>query len=256
MINAIKLIVLSTLLSLTAMISVQAAEEESGGIAQVALITPKAGQEEALVKAITDYHHWIADKPGHWTYRWYKILTGPDTGKYVARSGGHNWADFDAEHDWQEEAGQRFKSNIAPLIENAQTTITEDMKDFAHWPEDFSGYSHFQIQQWYVKNGRYGQFRKGLKKIVDTLKTADYPNYFAFVSVVSGGRGGQITLISPKKGWSDMVDKDPSFVDIMSKELGGEEEFGKFMSEWGDTYKSGRNHTVKYMPGASDYGDK
>jgi hypothetical protein len=42
----------------------------------------------------------------------------------------------------------------------------------------------------------------------------------------------------------------------MTKELGSEEEFGKFMSEWGDTFKSGRNRMVRYMPGASDYGDK
>ncbi len=87
------------------------------------------------------------------------------------------------------------------------------MDDFGHWPEDFSGYTHFQVQQWYVKNGRNGQFRKGLKKIVDTLKAANFPNYFGFTSVESGGRGGQITLVFPNKGWSDMVDEDPSFIE-------------------------------------------
>lgn len=251
-----KLLVLTILLSLITVIPAQAAEEVNDGVAQVVLITPKAGQEEALVKAITDYHHWVAGKEGHWTYRWYEILTGPDTGKYVARSGGHNWSDFDAEYDWQEEAGQRFNNDVAPLIENSQTTITKDMDDFGHWPEDSSGYTHYQITQWYVKNGRYGQFRKGLKKIADTLKAANYPSYFGFVSVESGGYGRQITLVSPNKGWSDMADKDPTFFDVMVKELGGEEEFGQFMSDWGDTFKSGRSHTVKYMPEASDYGDK
>lgn len=251
-----KLLVLTILLSLITIVPVQAAEEENDGIAQLILITPKAGQEKALIQAITDYHHWVADKQGHWTFSWYEILTGPDTGKYIARSGGHNWSDFDAEYDWQDEAGEKFQADVAPLIENAQRSVTQDMDDFGHWPDDFSGYTHFQVQQWYVKNGRNGQFRKGLKKIVDTLKAANFPNYFGFTSVESGGHGGQITLVFPNKGWSDMVDEDPSFFDIMSKELGGEEEFGKFMSEWGDTFKSGRNHMVRYMPGASDYGDK
>jgi hypothetical protein len=250
-----KLLVLTVLLSLFTMVPVQAAEEENDGIAQVILITPKAGQEKALIKAITEYHHWVAGKQGHWTFNWYEILTGPDTGKYIARSGGHNWSDFDAEYDWQEEAGEKFQANVAPLIENAQRTITRNMDEFGHWPEDFTGYTHIQIQQWYVKSGRLGQFRKGLKKIVDTLKAANYPNYFGIVTVVSGGRGGEIILASLNKGWSDMADEDPSFFDIMSKELGGEEEFGKFMSAWGETFKSGRNHMVKYMPGASDYGD-
>lgn len=250
-----KLLILTTLLSLIAIVPVQAAEEENDGIAQEILITPKAGQEKALVEAITKYHHWVADKQGHWTFNWYEILTGPDTGKYIAHSGGHNWSDFDAEYDWQEEADQRFTANVAPLIENSQRTVTRNMDDFGHWPEDFSGYTHIQIQQWYVKNGRYGQFRKGLKKIVDTLKAVNYHNYFGFVSIESGGYEGQITFASLNKGWSDMVEEDPSFFDVMSKELGGEEEFGKFMSEWGDTFKAGGNHMVKYMPGASDYGD-
>ena len=64
------------------------------------LITPKAGHEETLITAITEYHHWIAQFEGHMEYTWYEILTGPHTGKYMARSGNHNWADFDAEYDW------------------------------------------------------------------------------------------------------------------------------------------------------------
>ena len=51
-----------------------------------------------------------------------------------------------------------------------------------------------------------------------------------------------------------MADTDPSFYDIMSKELGGDETFNEFMSEWGSTFKSGANWTVKRMPEASDYG--
>ncbi|MEE8496298.1 MAG: hypothetical protein V3S21_07450 [Xanthomonadales bacterium] len=253
MTHKIKLLVPTMLLSLIAIVPVQAAEEENDGIAQVILITPKAGQEEALVKAITDYHHWVADKQGHSTYNWYEILTGPDTGKYIARSGGHNWSDFDAEYDWQEEAGQLFKTNVAPHIESAQRTVTKDMDDFSHWPENFEGYTHFQVEDWYVKGGQYGNFRKGLKKITDALKSANFGSYFGFSSVESGGRGNKITLVSPKKGWSGMKSSDPSFLDIMTKTLGGEEEFNNFMSEWGATFKIGHNRMVRFMPGASDY---
>jgi hypothetical protein len=71
--------------------------------------------------------------------------------------------------------------------------------------------------------------------------------------VVSGGHGRQIQLVTGNKGWADMADKDPSFYDLMSKELGGAEEFAKFMADWGATFKSGRNWTVKRMPEASDY---
>lgn len=229
--------------------------QDKDGIATTVTITAKAGHEDALVKAITDYHKWVAQFEGHFEYTWYEILTGPDTGKYAARSGNHSWSDFDAEYDWQKEANEVFGKNVAPHIESAQNMITEEMEDFSHWPENWDGYSHFNVQDWYVKNGRYGEFRKSLKQIVDTLKAGDFPGYWGFFDVSSGGYGGQIRLVSAYKGWSDMVDKNPTFFEVMSKNLGGEEEFNTFMRNWGDTYKAGRNWTVKRMPEASDYGN-
>ncbi|MFC1688419.1 hypothetical protein ACFL0N_04730 [Pseudomonadota bacterium] len=228
--------------------------QENDGIATGVLITPKAGHEETLIKAITEYHHWMAQFEGHFEYTWYEILTGPHTGKYMARSGNHNWADFDAEFDWQEESDKVFASNVAPHIESAQRMMTEEMNDYSHWPESFDGYTHFTVENWYIKTGHNSKFRRSLKKIVDTLKANDYKSYWGFFSVVSGGHGGQIQLVSANKGWADMTDADPSFYDIMSKELGGQEAFDNFMADWGSTFKTGNNWTVRLMPEASDYG--
>lgn len=228
--------------------------EESENVARTVMITAKDGHDEALIKAITDYHHWIANFDGHMEYNWYSIQTGPNTGKYIARTGGHNWADFDKKYDWQEEAGKVFETNVAPHIEDADVWMTTEMTEMSYWPESWEGYTHFHVQEWYVKNGRYGEFRQGLKKIVDALKAGGFPNHFGFQSVASGGYAGQITLVSANKGWSDYADSEPSFYDIMSKELGSEEAFHKFMRDWGDTFKQGHNSTVKRMPEASDYG--
>ena len=250
--NRVKLILLSTLASVFWLMPAQA--QDNDGIATLVTITPKAGHEEALVKAITDYHHMVAKFDGHFEYTWYEILTGPNTGKYLARSGDHNWSEFDAKHDWDKEAGEAFSANVAPHIDNASNIVTSEMAEFSHWPESFDGYTHFQIQDWYVKNGQYGKFRAGLKKVVDTLKAGNFPGYWGFFSVESGGHGGQISLVSAHKGWSDMADKEPSFFDVMSEALGGAEEFDTFMSDWGATYKSGHNRMVRRMPEASDYG--
>jgi len=234
--NTIKLAVLSTLMSIFWLIPVQA--QDNDGIATTVMITPKAGHEKALVKGNT----------------WYEIMTGPDTGKYLARSGGHNWSEFDAEYDWQKEAGKVFETNVAPHIESATNVMTQEMTEFSHWPESFDGYTHFQVQDWYVKGGQFGKFRRGLKKVVDTLKAGNFPGYWGFFSVTSGGHGNQISLVTAHKGWSDMADKDPSFFDVMSEALGGAEEFDAFMGDWGSTFKEGQNRTVRRMPEASDYG--
>ena len=255
MMKKINFLLCCLLFGLFWLLPAQAQEQENEGIAQVVFITAKEGHNDALIEAITDYHHMVAKFEGHHEFQWYEILTGPDTGKYIARSGGHNWADFDAEYDWQKEAGEAFAKNVAPHIQEARMHMTAEMKDFSHWPESFDGYTHFQVENWYIHNGQGRAFRKGLKTIVDTLKAANYPNYWGFFSVESGAHGNQVQLVSANRGWSDMSDTDPSFYSIMSEALGGEEAFHTFMNDWSTTFKTGHNQMVKLMPGASDYGN-
>ena len=252
--TTITLVLASLIAGLGWLLPAQAQEGASESIARMVLITPRDGHDETLIKAITDYHHWIANFEGHHRYQWYEVLTGPDTGKYIARTGGHSWADFDAEYDWQEEAGEVFGSNVAPHIQNAQIWFTSEWSDYSHWPESFEGYTHFQVESWYVRNGQYRKFREGLKTITDALKAGSYPGYWGVFSVESGGHGNEIELVSANRGWSDMSEKDPSFFAIMSEALGGEEAFNSFMSDWASTFKTGANRMVKLMPEASDYG--
>ena len=87
-----KILITIVALALMAVMSPVAADhhEENDGLARVALITAKDGHNNALEEAIVKYHHYMADKKGAWRYHWYSIETGPDTGKYIARSGSHN----------------------------------------------------------------------------------------------------------------------------------------------------------------------
>ncbi len=53
-----KLLVLTILLSIFTLVPVQAAEEENDGIAQLILITPKAGQETISSRARSNRTGW------------------------------------------------------------------------------------------------------------------------------------------------------------------------------------------------------
>ena len=231
-------------------------EADSEGVGVLLKITAKDGHDEALIKGITDYHKWVANFDGHMRFNWWKVVTGPDTGTYYAYSGNHNWADFDAEYDWETQSNEVIQTNVMPHIENMQRTMVTDMDDVSHWPDDWTGYTHIQAESWYIKNGRYGAFNKGLKRITAALKAGGFPYHFGFSRVVSGGHSNEIHLLSPTKGWSGMSEQKPSFYDIMVEELGSEEAFETFMADWGDTFKPGHNEMLEYMPGASDYGDE
>ncbi len=237
------------------MVPLQAQDDENDAAAYTVYITPNPGEGPALEAAIREYHLWIADKPGSFRYTWYSIETGPHTGMYAAWSGNHNWEDFDAEYDWQDEADEKFMASVAPHIKHFHRDVTVEMKEFGHWPDDWSGYDMFQLENWYVEPGHYNAFREGLATIHAALSEGGYGQHYGFHSMVSGGKGNQITLVLPMKGYVDFGENDPSFMDLVAEALGGEEAFREFMSNWGATYRTGESWLVRRLPEASDYGD-
>ena len=42
----------------------------------------------------------------------------------------------------------------------------------------------------------------------------------------------------------------------MVEELGDDDAFQAFMTNWGETFKVGHNEMLEFMPSASDYGDE
>lgn len=253
-----KILIMAAALAMLCSMSTAVAqdEEKNDGLARVALITAKDGHNKALEEAIVEYHHFMGTKEGAMRYQWWSIETGENTGKYLARSGDHNWADFDAKHDWQEESGEKFNSLVRPHIDNAVVTIMGPYDDeIGIWPNSMEGYQYVSVTQWHIRSGHGDKFDEGLKKIDKTLKAGDFPGYYTFARAVSGGAGNTVLLVSPKKNFADMAPKEPSFMKIMSKAMGGEDETKAFMSDWGTTFKSGENMLLRYMAEQSDYGD-
>jgi quinol monooxygenase YgiN len=228
-------------------------EETNDGLARMVHIRAKAGHSQDLEKAITEYHHYMGDKEGAWRYQWYSILTGPNSGDYLARSGGHNWADFDADFDWQDEAGAKFRAEVAPYIEDADVMLTRTDQERGIWPDDISGYEYYTVTEWHIMPGHGSDFSEGLTKIDGALKEGGWPNYYSFFYTVSGGHGNTITLVSPRKNYADMAPKEPEFMDVM-KEAMGEEEAEKFLDGWYKTFKRGDYYMVAYRPELSNYG--
>jgi hypothetical protein len=228
--------------------------EKNEGVARVALITAKDGQGKALEEAIIKYHHFMGTKEGAMRYQWYSIETGEDTGKYLARTGSHNWADFDAEHDWEKEAAAKFDSLVQPHIANVVVSYTRNNDEVGIWPESMDGYEYYSVTRWHIQPGHNDAFYEGLKKIDAKLKAGGFPGYYVFIDTVSGGHGNTVTLVSPRKNFADMAPKEPSFMDIMNKAM-GEEETKAFLADWGSTYKSGDNYLLHHMAEQSDYGD-
>ena len=248
----ISLIIMTFLLSVSTFTSAE--EKKNDGLARVILIKAKQGKENDLEKAIIKHHKFMGKKEGALRFQWFRVETGPDTGSYFARTGGHNWADFDAKHDWDESEGKYFQKHVAKYVESAQASLTQTDDELGIWPESLKDYEYFQLTRWHIKSGKNEEFNDGLKKIDAMLKKSNWPNYYSFVYTVSGGHGNTVLLVSPKKNFADMAPKEPKFMDLLKKEM-GDDKASEFLKNWGTSYKTGDYFMIRYLPKQSDYGD-
>src|SRR3990172_10115283 len=94
-----------------------AAEPPAGGpLDKVWTIVPKKGSEVKFDKAFAEHVQWRRDHKDPWTWEVYVESDGPETGAYFARSGNHNWADFDAydASDFAAKADVQWNATVAP----------------------------------------------------------------------------------------------------------------------------------------------
>ncbi len=221
------------------------AQEETDNVAMVWSVTAVDGMDAEFEAAVKGFHEFMADKEGHWNWQWYSVLTGPDTGNYLARSGSHNWADMDVDNDWDEEVGAYFDENVAPFIESATRNITVGEDEIYHWPESMDEYNYFRVSDWQVKQGKGNAFNTHLKTIHEALQVGGWDRHYTFSYNSSGGKSGSMVLVTPHKNWADMKTPEPSFFSVLNEVL-GEDETRELLDAFNETYRAGDVRTLHW----------
>ncbi len=255
--------VMTTLLALLALLMITAsalpahAQTTDGdeGISIVVQIEPRLDHEQALEDGVHAYHQWIAGREGAMRYQWYTILSGPDSTHYLARSGEHDWADFDQPLDWRSEGAQKFAELIRPHVQDVHVWYLADEKQWGAWPDSMEEYPLINVTHWHVHAGQVEAFRKGLARIDRILKDGGFPMYYRVSRVVSGSEGYHVVVVSPRRNFADMSPKDPNFMDILTQAMGDRKKVDVFMADWNQTYRTGQSYLIQYNARLSDYGD-
>lgn len=227
-----------------------AQDDEGESIATAWHVTVKEGHGKAFEAKVKEFNAFLADKEGAWDWDFYSVLTGPDTGDYIVRSGGHAWAEFDVEQAWEAEADAWFEENLAPLVDSMTRTMTRADPVVQAWPEEGVEFRYFNVQHWYVHNGHGATFQEGLRKVHGHLRDGGYPGAYGAWYAVSGLPGNMVMLVSGHRNWADMAETDPSFDEVMLKAMTAEE-LGEFWQSWGQTFKAGETFTVAHRPDLS-----
>ena len=197
---------------------------EAQNVAQTWTLVPASGSAAAFESALKDHMEWRRANGETFSWIMYQVVTGPNQGQYVARSGDHEWSDFD-DYDagFGPEGGVNYQATVGPLTASASMTISVVDTTKVHLPEDaadFDLFNLFNVVTWTLKPGGGRAFNEAVDKYHAAITEADAPLYYVFVNPVAGTTGPSITGVFFEKNWAGFAPSDPTIADIMTAKYG------------------------------------
>ena len=204
---------------------------EAQNLAQTWTLKPALGSGAAFESALRDHIEWRKANGETWNWTTYQVVTGPNQGDYVVRSGGHTWADFD-EYDagFGPVGGLAYNATVLPLTASASMTITASDTTRMRLPDDLDEYNLLNVVTWTLVPGREGAFNEAIDKYHAAITEVDAPMYYVFINPVAGSTGPSMTLVIFEKNWAGFAEEDPTMNEIMTEKY-GEDGFAEIVEQ-------------------------
>ncbi|GMR12663.1 MAG: hypothetical protein BMS9Abin29_0854 [Gemmatimonadota bacterium] len=218
---------------------------EAQNIAQVWTVKPAAGASTGFESAFRDHMEWRKANGETWNWITYEVVTGPNRGDYIVRSGDHTWADFDEyEAGFGPKGGFSFGATVMPLVASATMTITATDATKLRLPDDMAEYNLFRVITWNLKPGRERAFNKAVDQYHEAITEADAPTYYAFVNPVAGAAGPSVTGVFFEKNWAGFAGDDPTMEEMMIEKY-GEDGFAEIVEQISSSMVSSESQVIR-----------
>ena len=224
---------------------------EAQNIAQTWTLVPAPGSSAAFESALKDHMDWRRANGETFSWTMYQVVTGPNQGQYVARSGSHEWADFD-DYDagFGPEGGFNYQATLGPLTASASMTISATDTTKVRLPEDIDEYNLLNVITWTLKPGGGQAFREAVDKYHAAITEADAPLYYVFVNPIAGTTGPSITGVFLQKNWAGFAPTDPTMGEIMTEKY-GEDGLAEIQEQINSAVVSSESQIVRRRPDLS-----
>jgi len=223
-------------LACMAVLSTTVVHGQDKNLARAYHVVPKAGMAAQFEAALSAHTRWRVANGDPWAWGVSVYDTGDHFGTYSIFSGGHSWTDFDAyDADFGPQGRLHWQANVAPLIESMTSIITATNLAISKPPVG-KRVTIVTVTKFRVRPGQEQRFEELISQAMDTVRE-DLPGYWVWRSPASGGGPDPYwELIQLYAGWSGMQERDPTFADIMSKEM-GQDDFQDWMNEFRQTHR-------------------
>jgi len=223
---------------------------EAQNIAQVWTVKPVAGSGVGFESAFRDHLEWRKANGETWNWITYQIVTGPNQGDYIVRSGDHTWTDFD-EYDagFGPKGGLAFGAMVMPLTASVSLVITATDTSKTRLPDDLNEYSLLNVVTWTLVPGGEAAFNEAIGKYHAAITDADAPVFYAFINPVAGSTGPSITAVIFEKNWAGFAEEG-SMNEFMTEKY-GEDGFAEIVEQFTSSIVSEETQIIRVRPDLS-----
>jgi hypothetical protein len=219
--NRLGCLLLAALIAVAPLLAVAQDKPPADAVASSWYIWPKPGHTEQFEKAISAHAAWRKRNGESFDWQVFQPVAGDDMAHYVIRSGGHAWADFDANRKWEVEtrAEAAFWSQVGAHVDRYSHYLTQDEDEISYW-NTTDPFPMYEVTTLRLGPGQYGNFRRAVSRARDAARAQKW-NASWGLSAITGG-DDDLILVLPYRSYADMAGPSPAFIDMMAAHLGGQ----------------------------------
>ena len=199
------------------------AQEGPGMLARAYYLNVSPGNMLAFEEAYAKHIDWHKQKNDDWTWETWQVTTGDSIGTYVLRTPGHHWADFDANPELRKEDSRDYLNNVAKYVDSLSSNIEMVLPDVSRLPEGDGTAKMVAVYRMKVRYGYSEEFRHAIKKAHEAIVESEWPRYYVWLSLVSGGEQPVFTLVRLHDNWASMAPPETGFWGMMEEVYGAAE---------------------------------
>lgn len=229
------------------------AQEEPGVINQVYVVKPKAGMAQQFEAALKQHCDWLRQQNETWTWWVWQTVAGEDLGQYIIGSYGHRFEDFDAHAELAQANRARWIANMSQYVESISGRITVSRTDISQLPPPPEGEAPpplVWVFEQHLRAGTEEAFNYAAKKIDKAIEKTNWPVYYRWFQVISGGYTPNFVLTVPSENWAGFKEPEKPF-QAMLEEAYGRKEAGALLKLLREITKSEISWIFSYRPDLS-----
>ena len=216
------------------------AQDDRATMSDVFLVLPKSGMTAQFEEALRAHIAYRQDSGETRAWEAYTVALGTYPRVYQFRSGGMDWADFDAgvAEDAEKGLGAHWAANVDQYVEEFRHYIEVSDYDNSYWPEDIGQHRYYGVTSWSINESAGPapyEARVELSRIGLEEGWTDTDGYWMWLSRIGGSP--RLMIVSPYDSFADMAPPEQEYYEYVVEKV-GQAEADRLFSTFSEGYTS------------------